>query len=128
MRLKIRRLSLRAKLALLLLAIVALAAALGVWSAHLFHGEQLAWSLVVAAAVLPVMWLAQHTFDDISGAVVVRSGKDVKPSIVVVVKKRDAGSSCLNKVSCVIDRATNRWRMQPGRFANINQPAPEWLP
>ena len=52
------RLSLRAKSTLLLLAIVALSAALGVWSAHLFHGVLLAWSLVVAAAVLPILWLA----------------------------------------------------------------------
>jgi nitrogen fixation/metabolism regulation signal transduction histidine kinase len=51
-------LSLKGKLALLLLVVVALAAALGAWAAHALNNVLLAWLLVVGAAVLPVLWLA----------------------------------------------------------------------
>jgi nitrogen fixation/metabolism regulation signal transduction histidine kinase len=50
--------SLKAKLAALLLGVAALAAALGAWGAHVLGSVPLAWSLVVAAAVLPILWLA----------------------------------------------------------------------
>ena len=44
---------------------VALAAALGAWAAHFFGSISLAWSLVVAAAVLPVLWLAARVMQPI---------------------------------------------------------------
>src|SRR6202167_2708169 len=58
-------LSLKAKLAVLLVAVVALAAALGAWAAHAFASAILAWSLVVAAAVLPLYWLAARVMQPI---------------------------------------------------------------
>src|ERR1700691_137814 len=58
-------LSLKAKLAVLLVAVVALAAALGAWAAHAFVSVILAWSLVVAAAVLPLYWLAARVMQPI---------------------------------------------------------------
>jgi two-component system, NtrC family, nitrogen regulation sensor histidine kinase NtrY len=42
----------------LLLALVTVVAGLSVWAAHLLHNAWLTWALVVAAAVLPVIWLA----------------------------------------------------------------------
>ena len=60
------KLDLRAKLAALLLAVVALSAALGAWAAQLFGSVVLAWSLVVAAAVLPVLWLAARVMQPIT--------------------------------------------------------------
>jgi len=50
--------SLRAKLAALLLCVVALTAASSVWAEHALGDVVLAWSLIVGAAVLPVLWLA----------------------------------------------------------------------
>jgi two-component system nitrogen regulation sensor histidine kinase NtrY len=57
--------SLRAKLTVLLLIIVALAAALGAWAAHAFGSVLLAWVSVVAAAVLPIFWLAARVMEPI---------------------------------------------------------------
>jgi two-component system, NtrC family, nitrogen regulation sensor histidine kinase NtrY len=57
--------SLRAKLAALLLMIVALAAALGAWAAHALGSALLAWVLVVAAALLPICWLAARVMEPI---------------------------------------------------------------
>ena len=50
--------SLRAKLAALLLGVVAATAALSAWVTHALGSAVLAWSLVVAAALFPVLWLA----------------------------------------------------------------------
>jgi two-component system nitrogen regulation sensor histidine kinase NtrY len=52
------KLSLKARLALLLFVIVALTAAAGAWAAHVLDSAILAWLLVVAAAVVPIVWLA----------------------------------------------------------------------
>jgi two-component system nitrogen regulation sensor histidine kinase NtrY len=52
------KLSLRARLALLLFVIVALTAAAGAWAAHVLNSAILAWLLVVAAAGVPIVWLA----------------------------------------------------------------------
>ncbi len=60
------KLNLRAKLAALLLGAVALSAALGAGAAHYFGSVLLAWALVVAAAVLPVMWLAARVMQPIA--------------------------------------------------------------
>jgi nitrogen fixation/metabolism regulation signal transduction histidine kinase len=66
MNLNLRRaLSLKAKLAALLLTIFALAAALGAWAAHALGSVLLAWSLIVAAAVLPICWLAARVMQPI---------------------------------------------------------------
>jgi len=59
-------LNLKAALAALLLAVVALSAALGAWAAQFFGSVVLAWSLVVAAAVLPVLWLAARVMQPIT--------------------------------------------------------------
>jgi two-component system, NtrC family, nitrogen regulation sensor histidine kinase NtrY len=53
-------LSLRAKLAAVLLGVVALAAALGAWLAHAFGGVGLAWCVSAAVAVVPIYWLASR--------------------------------------------------------------------
>jgi two-component system nitrogen regulation sensor histidine kinase NtrY len=58
-------LSLKAKLAALLLIIVAFAAALGAWAAHALGSILLAWVLVVAAAMLPIWWLAARVMKPI---------------------------------------------------------------
>ena len=50
--------SLRVKLTLLLFVLVIVTAGLGAWAAHALHNVLLAWSLVVAAAVIPILWLA----------------------------------------------------------------------
>jgi two-component system nitrogen regulation sensor histidine kinase NtrY len=50
--------SLRVKLTLLLFVLVSVTAGLSVWAAHALHDVLLAWSLVVAAAVIPILWLA----------------------------------------------------------------------
>ena len=52
------KLSLKARLALLLFAIVALTAATGAWAAHVLNSVTLAWVLVVGAAAIPILWLA----------------------------------------------------------------------
>ena len=57
--------SLKAKLAALLLMVVALAAALGAWAAHALGSVLLAWALVVAAAMLPIYWLAARVMEPI---------------------------------------------------------------
>ena len=51
-------LSLKARLALLLFVIVALSAAAGAGTAHVLNNAILAWLLVVAAAGVPIVWLA----------------------------------------------------------------------
>lgn len=53
--------SLKAKLALLLLVIVAISAALGAWATHWFGDVLLSWLLVIAVSLLPVLWLASRT-------------------------------------------------------------------
>jgi two-component system nitrogen regulation sensor histidine kinase NtrY len=50
--------SLRVKLTLLLFALVTLVAGLSAWAAQVLNNGWLAWVLVVAAAALPVVWLA----------------------------------------------------------------------
>jgi two-component system nitrogen regulation sensor histidine kinase NtrY len=50
--------SLRVKLTLLLLVLVIVVAALSAWAAHVLDSVLLAWLLVVAAAVVPIVWLA----------------------------------------------------------------------
>lgn len=52
------KLTLQAKLAALLLVIVALAAALGAWTAHELDDVVLPWALIVAGSIFPVLWLA----------------------------------------------------------------------
>ena len=52
------KLSLKARLALLLFVIVALSAAAGAGTAHVLNNAILAWLLVVAAAGVPIVWLA----------------------------------------------------------------------
>jgi nitrogen fixation/metabolism regulation signal transduction histidine kinase len=58
--------SLRVKLTILLLALVAVVTALSVWATHALHNEWLAWLLVVGAAVLPTLWLAARVMRPIS--------------------------------------------------------------
>jgi two-component system, NtrC family, nitrogen regulation sensor histidine kinase NtrY len=65
MNLMFRPSSLKAKLAALLLMVVALAAALGAWVAHALGSVLLAWALVVAAALLPIYWLAARVMEPI---------------------------------------------------------------
>jgi two-component system nitrogen regulation sensor histidine kinase NtrY len=65
MNLMFRPSSLKAKLAALLLMVVALAAALGAWAAHAFGSVLLAWALVVAGAMLPIYWLAARVMEPI---------------------------------------------------------------
>ncbi|HEY0801610.1 MAG TPA: ATP-binding protein [Steroidobacteraceae bacterium] len=52
--------SLKAKLALLLLVIVGITAAASVFAAHWFNNALLGWLLIVGAALLPVLWLASR--------------------------------------------------------------------
>jgi len=52
------KLTLKGKLAVLLLSVVALTAALGAWAAHAVDSVLLAWAMVVAAALIPIYWLA----------------------------------------------------------------------
>jgi two-component system nitrogen regulation sensor histidine kinase NtrY len=49
--------TLRAKLTLLLFVLVMLVAALSAWAVHVLHNLFLAWLLVVAVAIVPVLWL-----------------------------------------------------------------------
>jgi two-component system nitrogen regulation sensor histidine kinase NtrY len=66
MNLRLRpNLSLRAKLAAVLLAVVAVAAALAAWLAHALGGAALAWCVVLAAAIVPVYWLAARVMQPI---------------------------------------------------------------
>jgi two-component system nitrogen regulation sensor histidine kinase NtrY len=58
--------SLRIKLTLLLFALVTLVAALSAWAAQALNNGWLAWVLVVAAAALPVVWLAARVMRPIA--------------------------------------------------------------
>jgi two-component system nitrogen regulation sensor histidine kinase NtrY len=58
-------LSLKAKLAALLLSVVAVSVALGAWAEQVFGSVALAWSVVVAAAAFPVLWLAARVMQPI---------------------------------------------------------------
>jgi two-component system, NtrC family, nitrogen regulation sensor histidine kinase NtrY len=53
-------LSLKAKLALLLIAVVAMTAVLSILAAHWFGDPLLSWLVVVAASLLPLLWLASR--------------------------------------------------------------------
>jgi nitrogen fixation/metabolism regulation signal transduction histidine kinase len=57
---------LRVKLTLLLFALITLAAALSAWATQVLNNAWLAWLLVVAAAVLPVLWLAARVMRPIA--------------------------------------------------------------
>ena len=52
--------SLKGKLALVLIMIVAITAALSIWVALLVSDHLLGWLVIVAAALLPVVWLASR--------------------------------------------------------------------
>jgi two-component system nitrogen regulation sensor histidine kinase NtrY len=52
--------SLKAKLALLLILIVAITAAIGAWTARWFDNPLFGWLLIIAAALLPVLWLSSR--------------------------------------------------------------------
>ncbi len=52
--------SLRTKLALLLTVIVAIAAAAGAWAARWFGNPLFSWLLILAASLLPVIWLSSR--------------------------------------------------------------------
>jgi two-component system nitrogen regulation sensor histidine kinase NtrY len=52
--------SLKGKLALLLILIVGVTAALSIWAAHFISDYLLGWLVIVAAALLPVLWLASR--------------------------------------------------------------------
>ena len=71
MNLRRPKLSLRAKLAALLLGVVAATAALSAWLTHALGSPILAWSLIVASALFPVLWLAGRVMRPI-GIVVLR--------------------------------------------------------
>src|ERR1700733_10070501 len=58
--------SLRVKLTFLLLALVIFVAALSSWAAHVLNNAFLAWLLVVAAAVFPILWLASRVMRPIA--------------------------------------------------------------
>jgi nitrogen fixation/metabolism regulation signal transduction histidine kinase len=60
------KLSLKAKLALLLFGIVALTAAASAWAAHVLDNVILAWLLVVGAAAMPILWLAARVMRPIA--------------------------------------------------------------
>jgi nitrogen fixation/metabolism regulation signal transduction histidine kinase len=53
--------SLKGKLALMLILVVAMTAAASAWVTHWLDSVLLAWLLIVGAALLPVMWLASRT-------------------------------------------------------------------
>jgi nitrogen fixation/metabolism regulation signal transduction histidine kinase len=53
-------LSLKAKLALLLIAIVAITAAISAWTARWFGNPLFGWLLVLAASLLPVLWVSSR--------------------------------------------------------------------
>jgi two-component system, NtrC family, nitrogen regulation sensor histidine kinase NtrY len=87
-------LNLKAQLAALLLAVVALSAALGAGAAHFFGSVVLAWSLVVGAAVLPLLWLAARVMQPITQLLralssTVASYKEGDFSLSLVVRRRD---------------------------------------
>jgi nitrogen fixation/metabolism regulation signal transduction histidine kinase len=53
-------LSLKAKLSLLLIVIVAITAALAAWTARWFGNPLFGWLLILAASLLPVLWLSSR--------------------------------------------------------------------
>jgi nitrogen fixation/metabolism regulation signal transduction histidine kinase len=53
-------LSLKAKLALLLIVIVAVTAAISAWTARWFDNPLFSWLLILAVALLPVLWLSSR--------------------------------------------------------------------
>jgi two-component system nitrogen regulation sensor histidine kinase NtrY len=53
-------LSLKAKLALLLIVIVAITAAVSAWTARWFGNPLFGWLLILAASLLPVLWLSSR--------------------------------------------------------------------
>jgi two-component system, NtrC family, nitrogen regulation sensor histidine kinase NtrY len=66
MHLRLRpRFSLQAKLAAALLGVAGFAAALAAWVAHALDSVILAWCLVMAAAVVPIYWLAARVMQPI---------------------------------------------------------------
>ena len=52
--------SLKAKLALLLIVIVAITAAISAWSARWFDNRLFGWLLILAASLLPLLWLSSR--------------------------------------------------------------------
>jgi nitrogen fixation/metabolism regulation signal transduction histidine kinase len=52
--------SLKAKLALLLIVIVAISVAMGVWAERWFGNSLLTWLVVVAVSLLPLLWLSSR--------------------------------------------------------------------
>ena len=52
--------SLKAKLALLLIVIVAISAAMGAWATRWFGNSLLSWMVVVAVSLLPLLWLSSR--------------------------------------------------------------------
>ena len=52
--------SLKAKLALLLIVVVAITAAISAWAARWFGNPLFSWLLILAVALLPVLWLASR--------------------------------------------------------------------
>jgi two-component system, NtrC family, nitrogen regulation sensor histidine kinase NtrY len=52
--------SLKAKLALLLIVIVAISAAMGAWAVRWFGNSLLSWMVVVAVSLLPLLWLSSR--------------------------------------------------------------------
>ena len=52
--------NLKAKLALLLIVIVAITAAISAWTARWFDNPLFSWLLILAAALLPVLWLSSR--------------------------------------------------------------------
>ena len=52
--------SLKAKLALLLIVIVAITAAISAWTARWFDNPLFSWLLILAVALLPVLWLSSR--------------------------------------------------------------------
>jgi two-component system nitrogen regulation sensor histidine kinase NtrY len=66
MHLRLRpRFSLQAKLAAALLGVAGFAAALAAWVAHALDSVILAWCLVMAAAIVPIYWLAARVMQPI---------------------------------------------------------------
>jgi two-component system, NtrC family, nitrogen regulation sensor histidine kinase NtrY len=87
-------LNLRTKLTVLLLGVVALSAALGAYAAHVLGSVLLAWSVVVAASLLPVVWLAARVMQPIGQMLralssTVASYKEGDFSLSLAVRRRD---------------------------------------
>ena len=71
--------NLKSKFALLLILVVALTAALGVLSARWFDSALLRWILIVAIALLPVLWMASRTVRPIEQMLRALSGTVAAP-------------------------------------------------